>query len=188
MSERVAEAWDGGEMNVGKRETDLGLPMPTLILEPAVLGRPFFSTSSFSGKSIRRKALGKGGGIGDAAGPWAPTHRWDCLGSWDPENTLHGVPVVAQWVKNPTSIHEDSSSISGLAQWVKNPTSIHEDSGSISGLAQWVKDLGCRKLQSRSRCGLDPSCCGCGVGLQLQLGFNPYPGTSMCPGCGHKKK
>ena len=31
------------------------------------------------------------------------------------------VPVVAQWVKNPTSIHEDTGLIPGLAQWVKNP-------------------------------------------------------------------
>ena len=30
-----------------------------------------------------------------------------------------GVPIVAQRVKNLTSIHEDESSIPGLTQWVK---------------------------------------------------------------------
>ena len=32
-----------------------------------------------------------------------------------------GVPVVAQQVKNPTSIHEDMGLICGLTQWVKDP-------------------------------------------------------------------
>ena len=33
--------------------------------------------------------------------------------------SIKGVPIVSQWVKNLTSIHEDSDWIPGLAQWVK---------------------------------------------------------------------
>ena len=31
-----------------------------------------------------------------------------------------GVPIVAQLVMNPTSIHEDTGSTPGLTQWVKD--------------------------------------------------------------------
>jgi len=37
------------------------------------------------------------------------------------KNQLGRVPIVAQWVKNPISGHEDVGSIPSFAQWVRDP-------------------------------------------------------------------
>ena len=40
---------------------------------------------------------------------------------YENKKSVFGVPTVAQWVKNPASIHEHAGSLPGLAQWVKDP-------------------------------------------------------------------
>ena len=32
-----------------------------------------------------------------------------------------GVPIMAQWLRNPTRNHEVEGSVPGLTQWVKDP-------------------------------------------------------------------
>ena len=37
------------------------------------------------------------------------------------DSIVRGVPMVAQWLVNPPSIHEDTGSIPGLTQCIKDP-------------------------------------------------------------------
>ena len=61
-----------------------------------------------------------------------------------------------------------------VAQQVMYPTSTHEITGSIPGLVHWVKDktLLLAVVQVADTAQI-PCCCGCGVGYELQLQFEP---------------
>ena len=45
---------------------------------------------------------------------------FDAISIIKAKRIFHGVPVVAQWLMNPTRNHEVVGSIRGLAQWVGN--------------------------------------------------------------------
>ena len=57
---------------------------------------------------------------------------------------------------------------------VMNPISIHEDAGLTPGLTQWAKDpaLAWAVVLFADMAWIW-HCCGCGVGQQLQLQFDP---------------
>ena len=49
-------------------------------------------------------------------------HKDEEYNFWIRKSILFGVPVMAQWLMNPTRNHEVEGSIPGLVQWVKDPT------------------------------------------------------------------
>ena len=88
------------------------------------------------------------------------------------KNLNLGVPVVAQWVKNTTNIHEDAGSIPGFTQWVKDPTLTQAAASAWVANVAWIQ--GCR---------------GCGADLSCSSNLTPGPGISICHrNCPKKKK
>jgi len=45
------------------------------------------------------------------------------------------------YIRTKISLKKIHAGVPNVAQWLTNPTSIREGVGSIPGLAQWVKDL-----------------------------------------------
>ena len=69
--------------------------------------------------------------------------------------------------------------LSRLRTWLVSMRLWVRSLAQLSGLRIWP----CHKLPCRIW-----SCCGCGVGQQLQLQFDPSLGISICHRCGSKKK
>ena len=86
------------------------------------------------------------------------------------ELKVDGVPVVAQQLTNPNSIHENVGSILGLPQWVGYPP------------LRVNCDVGCRR-------GLDPELLWLWCRPEATAPIGPLSlGTAICLRCGPKKK
>ena len=60
--------------------------------------------------------------VPETLSPPVPTFKKNVsVGYMDKEILSSGVPVVAQWLTNPTRNHEVEGSVPALAQWVNDP-------------------------------------------------------------------
>ena len=66
------------------------------------------------GRKIHAGEEGKQGGKGSHV-------EWKKKKNRRTKNSNVGIPVMAWWLTNLTSIHEDAGSIPDLAQWIKDP-------------------------------------------------------------------
>ena len=88
------------------------------------------------------------------------------------EGTLEINYTSIKFLQKENKIFKNRNSYCDAAE--TNLTSIHEDAGSLPGLIHWVGGSGiavsCGEVEDMAQI---PCCCGCGVGRQLSLRFNP---------------
>ena len=118
--------------------------------------------------------------------PWLGSCTRPELGK-KPKTRKHCLLVVKCWLK--TTLKKKIQGVPLVAQWAKNPTSVHKDADLISSSAQRVKgsstavscDVGCRH-------GLDLALLWLWYRLTATAPiWTPSLGTSTCCRCGPKK-